>query len=116
MGITPVGNPHGAGPPTIRFWMAADAINVSDTCDLTDVRHYLANLGMTMESQVRSFVAPPVSPLLRYYPLLLTFLFSPCTSLCAALPFRTSQEISRRSQFALVAARQSRTRILAVTE
>jgi len=42
--------------PTIRFGMAVDAINVSETTYLTVVRYYLANLGTTMESQVRSFV------------------------------------------------------------
>jgi len=38
--------------------MAADAINVSETTYSTAVRYYLANLGTTMESQVRSSVAP----------------------------------------------------------
>jgi len=46
--------------------MAADAINVSETTYLTAVRYYLANLGTTMESQVRSSVAPPILSHLSY--------------------------------------------------
>ena len=58
MGIIPRGESPWGQAPTIRFEMAVDAINVSDTCYLTVVRYYLANLGTTMESQVRSSVAP----------------------------------------------------------
>ena len=54
-----MGNPHGGRAPTIHFRMAVDAINVSETTYLTAVRYYLANLGTTMESQVRSSVGPP---------------------------------------------------------
>ena len=78
--------------------MAADAINVSETTYLTAVRYYLANLGTTMESQVRSSVGPSHSVESPYsvdsvYPdysvllcresTLLT-LSSPCALLCAA--------------------------------
>ena len=62
MGIIPHGESPWGWAPTIRFWMAIDAINVSDTCYLTAVRYYLANLGTTMESQVRSSVGPSVRP------------------------------------------------------
>ena len=60
MGIIPRGESPWGRAPTICFGMAADAINVSDTRYLTAVRYYLANLGTTMESQVRSFIAPSV--------------------------------------------------------
>jgi len=60
MGIIPRGESPWGWAPTIRFGMAVDAINVSDTFCLTAVRYYLANLGTTMESQVRSSVAPPL--------------------------------------------------------
>src|SRR5712672_1438581 len=36
--------------------MAVDAINVSELTYLSVIRHYLANLGTTMESQVTSSV------------------------------------------------------------
>src|SRR5712672_1534807 len=61
MGIVPRGESPWGWAPTIRFGMAADAINVSETTYLTAVRYYLANLGTTMESQVRSSVAPSVA-------------------------------------------------------
>jgi len=60
MGIIPRGESPWGWAPTIRSGMAADAINVSDTCYMTAVRYYLANLGTTMESQVRSSVGPSV--------------------------------------------------------
>jgi len=62
MGIVPRGESPWGRAPTIRFWMAVDAINVSESTYLTAVRYYLANLGTTMESQVRSSVAPLLSP------------------------------------------------------
>jgi len=37
MGIIPRGESPWGQAPTIRFWMADDAINVSDTCYLTAV-------------------------------------------------------------------------------
>src|SRR5712675_892132 len=49
--------------------MAADAINVSETTYLTGVRYYIANLGTTMESQVRSSVFPTFSVYPFVYPL-----------------------------------------------
>ena len=61
MGIVPRGESPWGWAPTIRFGMAADAINVSETTYLTAVRYYLANLGTTMESQVRSSVYPVYS-------------------------------------------------------
>src|SRR5712672_518060 len=42
--------------PTIRFGMAVDAIKRLGTTYRPVVRYYLANLGTTMESQVRSSV------------------------------------------------------------
>ena len=57
MGIIPRGESPWGRAPTIRFWMAADAINVSEPTYLTAVLYYLANLGTTMESQVTSSVA-----------------------------------------------------------
>src|SRR5712671_4528957 len=59
MGIIPHGESPWGWAPTIRFGMAVDAISVLDTCYLTAVRYYLANLGTTLESQVTSSVAPP---------------------------------------------------------
>src|SRR5712675_559267 len=56
MGIIPRGESPWGWAPTIRSWMATDAINVSETTYMTAVRYYLANLGTTMESQVRSSV------------------------------------------------------------
>src|SRR5882757_6224011 len=99
MGIIPRGESPWGWAPTIRFGMAADAISVSETTYLTAVRYYLANLGTTMESQVRSSVGlplilsvclPVLSPLslacsAAIYPLL-TLSLSPCASLCAAHP------------------------------
>ena len=79
---------HGEFPwgwaPTIRFGMAADAINVSDTYDLTAVRYYLANLGTTMESQVTSSVAPLCEPIHRNLSVLDPFLSSPRLAVCRA--------------------------------
>ena len=66
MGIVPRGESPWGWAPTIRFGMAADAINVSETTYLTAVLYYLANLGTTMESQVRSFVAPWIFCLALY--------------------------------------------------
>src|SRR5712671_3471218 len=97
--------------------MAADAINVSDTCYLTAVRYYLANLGTTMESQVRSSVGPPTFCLpCIFCPNLFSCPPSHLLRLavCRAPPL-TSPATPRRSLFDLVAARLSRTRILAVT-
>ena len=54
--------------PTIRFGIAIDAINVSESTYLPSVRYYLANLGTTMESQVRSSVFSPKSPILHLPP------------------------------------------------
>jgi len=45
MGIIPRGESPWGWAPTVRFGMAADAINVSETTYLTAVRYYLANLG-----------------------------------------------------------------------
>src|SRR5882757_4935523 len=59
MGIIPHEESPWGWAPTIRFGMAADAINVSETTYLTAVLYYLVNLGTTLESQVRSSVAPP---------------------------------------------------------
>src|SRR5882757_6286559 len=59
MGIIPRGESPWGRAPTIRFGMAADAINVSETTYMTAVLYYLANLGTTMESQVRSSVSFP---------------------------------------------------------
>src|SRR5712672_3518943 len=83
MGNIPRGESPWGWAPTIHFGMAADAINVSDTCYLTAVLYYIANLGTTMESQVRSSVGPPVSPLRIYLlpPFSLSF---PRAPLCAA--------------------------------
>jgi len=44
--------------PTIRFRMAVDAIAFRILSTRLPVRYYLANLGTTMESQVRSSVHP----------------------------------------------------------
>jgi len=60
MGIIPHGESPWGWAPTIHFGMAADAINVLETTYMTAVLYYLANLGTTMESQVRSSVAPPL--------------------------------------------------------
>jgi len=109
--------------PTIHFGMAVDAINVSEITYATPVPYYLANLGTTMESQVRSSVAlcrTPVTPLYRLgFPFNLSQVLSPfpCASLCAALPSLSLWISLRDSQglYNLVAARLSRTPILAVT-
>jgi len=61
MGIIPHGESLWGWAPTIRFRMATDAINISETTYLTVVRYYLANLGTTMEFQVRSSVYPVYS-------------------------------------------------------
>jgi len=88
MGIIPRGESPWGWAPTLRFGMAADAINISETTYLTAVRYYLANLGTTMESQVRSSVRPSHS-VYPDYPVLLCqesiplTLSSPCASLCA---------------------------------
>src|SRR5712671_5033826 len=102
MGIVPHGEPPWGWAPTIRFGMAADAINVSETTYLTAVRYYLANLGTTMESQVRSSVYPsvylstplsfPSIHLLLSQSTLLTPSLSLCASLCAALPLSLSPQ------------------------
>src|SRR5712671_6426117 len=126
MGIIPRGESPWGWTPTIHFGMVADAINVSETTYLTDVRYYLANLGTTMESQVRSSVdsvysvysvSPSVYPVATavapsiypFYPL-----FS-CASLCAVLPSASKPNNLHYDLAPLVAARLSRTRILAVT-
>src|SRR5712671_4324996 len=80
MGIIPRGESPWGWAPTIRFGMAADAINVSDTCYMTAERYYLANLGMTMESQVRSSVYPLVAPLF------LSILSQSILSTCLSFP------------------------------
>src|SRR5712675_315249 len=82
MRIIPRGESPWGWAPTIRFGMAVDAISVSDACYMTAVRYYLANLGTTMESQVRSFVGSPSLSVCRN--LVSGFLFPLCASLCAA--------------------------------
>src|SRR5882672_7239342 len=114
MGIIPRGESPWGWAPTIRFGMAADAINVSETTYLTAVRYYLANLGTTMESQVRSSVRPFVylSIPVRIYSL---GLFSPSLRLAvcrASFPCTTLD--STNDQLRTVVTRLSRTRILAV--
>jgi len=99
--------------------MAADAISVSETTYLTAVLYYITNLGTTVESQVRSFVALPVS-LLHYSPLsksISSQFSSPLSraSLCAVLPSPLNTKFTLRLEDDQVAARQSRTHILAVT-
>src|SRR5712672_629952 len=84
MGIIPRGESPWGWAPTIRFWMAVDAINVSDTCYLTAVRYYLANLGTTMESQVTSSVAPLEVLSATIQVVANLFFFLSCASLCAA--------------------------------
>src|SRR5712672_3031522 len=86
MGIIPRGESPWGWAPTICFGMATDAINVSETTYLTAVQYYLANLGTTMESQVRSSVAPcySVSLLPFYCNLYSDSSLLPCASLCAA--------------------------------
>jgi len=113
MGIIPHGESPWGWAPTIRFGMAVDAINVSETCYLTVVRYYITNLGTTMESQVRSFVAPPVYLSVAIYPLL-TSLFPLRLAVCHALSLIFST-IYKRDQLDLVAIRHNGTRILAVT-
>src|SRR5712672_469972 len=56
MGNIPCGGFPCNWTPTIRFEMAVDANNEPETTYLTAVRYYLANLGTTVESQVRSSV------------------------------------------------------------
>src|SRR5712675_2915753 len=88
MGIIPHGEPPWGWASTIRFGMATDAISVSETTYLTAVRYYLANLGTTMESQVRSSVAPHYSVYSVKFltiSIYLSYLSPPCASLCAAL-------------------------------
>jgi len=113
---------HGESPwgwaPTICFGMAADAINVSETTYKTAVRYYLANLGTTMESQVRSSVsslesvASPVStPTYRF----LTLLSVPLhLAVCRASLFSELSNVEGAPSTQVTAC-QSRTRILAVT-
>src|SRR5712671_1020316 len=101
MGIIPRGESPWGWAPTICFGMATDAINVSETTYLTAVQYYLANLGTTMESQVRSSVAP-------YYhaevlPIHLFFsLFSLRLAVCCAplflLPSRPSRSLTSTFQ------------------
>jgi len=125
MGIIPRGESPWGGAPTIRFGMAADAINVSETTYLTVVRYYLANLGTTMESQVRSSRCtltpvvpsaysgtPPTS--VQIYQSLTPSSF-PCALLCATLLSSLNGQTYKGTLLTQVAARQSRTRILAVT-
>ena len=112
MGIIPRGESPWGRAPTIRFEMAADAINVSETTYLTAVLYYLANLGTTMESQVRSSVLPPTYlSVAIYFPDPSPFSAPRCVPR-PSLPFPMNL---RRDQLDSVAARQSRTRILAVT-
>jgi len=111
MGIIPHGESPWGRAPTIRFGMAADAINVSETTYMTAVRYYLANLGTTMESQVRSSVRPPIFCLVclsvtiySLAPPLLPLRLAVCRALSLIL-----LAILRKGQLELVAARQSRT-------
>src|SRR5712675_1665605 len=119
MGIIPRGESPWGWAPTIRFGMAADAISVSETTYLTAVRYYLANLGTTVESQVRSFVYSPIlsDPLSDpfYLNLSVVLFSSPSVPRCVPRPLSTGLTISRRDPPNLVAARLSRTHILAVT-
>src|SRR5712671_6453380 len=75
---------------TIRFWMAADAINVSDFCYHLPLYKYIVNLGATMELQVRSSVYSVYFCLSCLFPCLsvvpsqnLVFSLCPCALLCA---------------------------------
>src|SRR5882757_4718718 len=105
MGIIPRGESPWGWAPTIRFGMAADAINVSETTYLTAVRYYLANLGTTMESQVRSSVSfPRICRNLLSQPSSLS-----CASLCAALPLQKLSSHLHERPLDLVAAHHSRT-------
>jgi len=80
--------------------MAADAINASITTYLPAVRYYLANLGTTMESQVRSsvltvFLSTPSEyrqPI--YYPL--SSSFPSRLTVCRAFSAHPSQNPLRR--------------------
>ena len=120
MGNIPRGESPWGRAPTIRFGMAADAINVSDTCYMTVVQYYLANLGTTMESQVTSSVAPPIyveTSLRCNLSVVNSFSVPLCLAVCRASPsflYQISLE-ELRDPSSLVAARLSRTRILAVT-
>src|SRR5712672_66434 len=117
MGIVPRGESPWGWAPTIRFGMAADAINVSETTYLTAVLHYITNLGTTMESQVRSSVVPSVSSLriCRTFNLSVLTSLPLCASLCAAPLLSVSNPDGLVNIQVLVAACLSRTRILAVT-
>src|SRR5712675_1200866 len=117
MGIIPHGEPPWGWAPTIRFGMAADAINVSETTYLTAVRYYLANLGTTMESQVRSSVGPFSYPLPYHNPSSLDPYRLPLRlAVCRASPSHTTLDSTNKTTNKQVTARLSRTRILAVTE
>src|SRR5712675_962305 len=85
MGNIPRGESPWGWAPTIHFGMAVDAINVSETCYLTAVLYYIANLGTTMESQVRSSVALCCIQTSLYYPLFQSPSPLLCASLCATL-------------------------------
>src|SRR5712672_3494167 len=120
MGNIPRGESPWGRAPTIRFGMAADAINVSDTCYMTVVQYYLANLGTTMESQVTSSVAPPIyveTSLRCNLSVVNSFSVPLRLAVCCASPsflYRISLE-ELQDPSSLVAARLSRTCILAVT-
>ena len=118
MGIIPCGESPWGWAPTIRYGMATDAINISETCYLTAVLYYIANLGMTMESQVRSsgrtLICHTFCLSVAIYSLL-TSLSSPCASLCAVPPLSHTLYDPVQNRHDLVAARLSRTRTLAVT-
>src|SRR5712671_2740789 len=110
MGIVPRGESPWGWAPTIHFGMAADAINVSETTYLTVVRYYLANLGTTVESQVRSSVAPQIFCQFclscRNLPKSLSFLLAPrCVphSLPSS-PLSKSSKGDRKAPLSLVAA------------
>src|SRR5882757_3001155 len=112
MGIIPRGESPWGCAPTICSGMAADAINISESTYLTAVRYYLANLGTTMESQVRSSVAPPVSVPIYQFLTLLSFLLR--LAVCRA-SLSSGQSNIEGALSTQVAACQSRTCILAVT-
>jgi len=99
--------------------MAVDAINVLETCYLTAVRYYLANLGMTMESQVRSSVYLRLLCLFSLLCLIIYSVHPKSLFLVRLAVCRASLSIKlNRLQddlVPLVAAHLSRTRILAVT-
>jgi len=91
---------------TIRFGMAVDAPSDSEATYLTTVRYYLANLGTTMESQVRSSVSSVfLSPYLsvgcrhstsRRNPLLFASLFSPAPRCVPCVPPRVRHDALKK--------------------